>query len=220
MVGYFSLSILGLALTVSACRNAAPNVSQPHLTQVTRAGAVDSTVTPRPRNSASRGVRYYMCGGDFSHLPASGMILVDLRLRSKNENRVPADEDVRAVTALGGKVLHRFNVAVIRVEIDATTLPKIVGEKGMADYVLNVPNPRLYDVPVQIFFTRPITEADRTALQRVGVTEIGQVPTRPILYATAPDRALPEIQRIPGVEFARARALGCGSDLKKQGRSR
>jgi hypothetical protein len=219
MVGYFSLSILGLALTVSACRNAAPNVSQPPLTQVPRAGAVDSTVTPRP-HTASRGVRYYMCGGDFSHLPASGMILVDLRLRSKNENRVPADEDVRAVTALGGTVLHRFNVAVIRVEIDATTLPKIVGEKGMADYVLNVPNPRLYDVPVQIFFTRPITEADRTALQRVGVTEIGQVPTRPILYATAPDRALPEIQRIPGVEFARARALGCESDFKKQGRSR
>ena len=219
MVGYFSLSILGLALSASACRNAAPDVSQPPRTQVPRAGAVDSPVTPTPRNSASRGVRYYMCGGDFSHLPASGMILVDLRLRSKNENRVPADEDVRAVTALGGTVLHRFNVAVIRVEIDATTLPKIVGEKGMADYVLNVPNPRLYDVPVQIFFTRPITEADRTALQRVGVTEIGQVPTRPILYATAPDRALPEIQRIPGVEFARARALGCGSDLKKQGRS-
>jgi hypothetical protein len=147
------------------------------------------------------------------------MVLVDLRLHSKNENRVPTDEDVRAVNAVGGSVLHRFNVAVIRVEIDAATLPKIVGEKGMADYVISVPDPRLHDVPVQIFFTRPITEADRTALQRVGVAEIGQVPTRPILYATAPDRAVPEIQRIPGVEFARARALGCASDLKKRRRS-
>jgi hypothetical protein len=138
---------------------------------------------------------------------------VDLRLRSKNDNRVPTDEDLRAVDAIGGTVLHRFNVAVIRVEIDATTLPRIVGQKGIADYVLNVPDPRVYEVPVQIFFTRPITEGDRAALQRVGVTEIGQVPTRPILYATAPDRALPEIQRIPGVEFARARALVCESDF-------
>lgn len=219
MFGYLSLSILGLALSAGACRSSAPEVLQPARRQVPGADAVDSTVTPSPRNSASRGDRYFMCGGDFSHLPASGMVLVDLRLRSQNENRVPTDEDVRAVTALGGTVLHRFNVAVIRVEIDATTIPKIVGEKGMADYVLSVPNPRLYDVPVQIFFTRPITEADRAALQRVGVSEIGQVPTRPILYATAPDRALPEIQRIPGVEFARARALFCASDLKKQGRS-
>jgi hypothetical protein len=147
------------------------------------------------------------------------MVLVDLRLRSKNENRVPTDDDVRAVTALGGSVLHRFNVAVIRIEVDAATLPKIVGEKGMADYVLNVPDPSLYDVPIQIFFTRPITEADRMALQRVGVTEIGQVPNRPILYAIAPDRALPEVQRSPGVEFARARALGCASELKKRRRS-
>jgi hypothetical protein len=216
MFGYFSISILGLALSAGACRNSAPDVSQPARTQVPGADAVDSRVTPTPRNSASRGGRHYMCGGDFSHLPGSGMVLVDLRLRSKNENRVPTDEDVRAVTALRGTVLHRFNVAVIRVEIDATVLPKIVGDKGMADYALNVPNPRLYEVPLQIFFTRPITEADRTALQRVGVSEIGQVPNRPILYATAPDRALPEIQRIPGVEFARARALGCASELKKR----
>ena len=219
MFGYFSLSILGLALSAGACRNSAPDVSQPPRTEVPRADAVDSPVTPTPRNSAFRGGRYYMCGGDFSHLPASGMVLVDLRLRSENENRVPTDEDVRAVTALGGTVLHRFNVAVIRVEIDATMLPTIVGEKGMADYALSVPNPRLYEVPVQIFFTRPITEADRTALQRVGVSDIGQVPTRQILYATAPDRALPEIQRIPGVEFARARALFCASELKKRPRS-
>lgn len=213
MFGYFSLSILGLALSAGACRNAAPEVSQPPRNQVPRAAAVDSPVTPSPPDSASPGVRYYMCGGDFSHLPSSGRIVVDLRLRSKNENRIPTDEDVRAVTAIGGTVLHRFNVAAIRVEIDATTLPRIVGQKGIADYALNVPDPRVYDVPVQIFFTRPITEADRAALQRVGVSEIGQVPTRPILYATAPDRALPEIQRIPGVEFARARALLCESDF-------
>ena len=134
-----------LALTAGACRNLAPDVSQPARKEVPRADAVDSPVTPNPPDSASRGVRYYMCGGDFSHLPASGMVLVDLRLRSRNDNRVPTDEDVRVVTALGGTVLHRFNVAVIRVEIDATMLPKIVGEKGIADYALSVPNPRLYD---------------------------------------------------------------------------
>ena len=154
-----------------------------------------------------------MCGGNFSHVPTSGRIVVDLRLRSKNENRIPTDEDVRAVTALGGTVLHRFNVAVIRVEIDAAALPQIVGYKAMADYAMNVPDPRVYDVPVQIFFTREISEDDRAALRRVGVSEIGKVPTRPILYATAPDRAVPEIQRIPGVEFARARALSCESDF-------
>lgn len=213
MFGYYSRSILGLAMSASACENASPGASQLPRSQRPQGDSVNSAVTAQPPNSAARDVRYYMCGGNFSHLPKWGRVVVDLRLRSKNDNRLPTDEDVRAVTALGGAVLHRFNVAVIRVEIDATMLPSIVGEKGVADYVLNVPDPRLYDVPVQIFFTRPITEADRTALQRFGVSEIGQVPVRPILYATAPDRALPQVQRISGVEFARARALSCEHDF-------
>lgn len=178
-----------------------------------RADAANSPVTPPPTDSASRGVRYFMCGGDFSRLPTSGRVIVDLRLRSKNENRIPTNEDVRAVTALGGNVLHRFNVAVVRVEIDAATLPRIVGEKGLADYALNVPDSGVYDVPFQIFFARAITQADRAALRRLGMSDIGQHPTRPILSATAPDRSLPEIQRIPGVEFARAQAFSCESDF-------
>ena len=213
MFGYFSLSILGLAVSASACRSAAPDASQPPRKQAPSADAVNSPVTPPLSESPSRDVRYFMCGGDFSHLPTSGRVVVDLRLRSKNENRIPTDDDIRAVTALGGTVLHPFNVAVIRVEIDAAALPQIVGDRGISDYALNVPDLSVYDVPVQIFFTRAITEADRAALRRVGVSEIGQVPTRPILYANAPDRSLPEIQRIPGVEFARARALSCESDF-------
>lgn len=62
-------------------------------------------------------------------------------------------------------------------------------------------------VQVQIYFTRAITEADRAALRRVGVSDIGQFLTRLILGTTAADGALPEIQRIPGVEFARAQAF-------------
>jgi hypothetical protein len=178
-----------------------------------RADAENAPVTLPPLDSPSRGVRYFMCGGDFSHLPTSGRVVVDLRLRSKNENRIPTDEDVRAVTALGGNVLHRFNVAVVRVEIEAATLPRIVGDKGIADYALNVPDLRVYNVPLQIFFARTITEADRAALRGLGVSDIGQHPTRPILSATAPDRSFPEIQRIPGIEFARARALSCESDF-------
>ncbi len=178
-----------------------------------RADTANPPATLPPPDAPSPGARYFMCGGDFSHLPTSGRVVVDLRLRSKNENRVPTDEDVRAAAALGGTVLHRFNAAVIRVEIDAAALPQIVGDNGVADYALNVPDPRVYDVPVQIYFTRRIIEADRAALRRVGVSEIGQHPTRPILYATAPDRALPEIQRMPGVDFARARALSCESDF-------
>jgi hypothetical protein len=194
MFGYFSLSILGLAVSASACGNAASVASQPPARQAHRGDTLVSPVTQPSPHTPSPGVRYYMCGGDFSHLPTSGRVVVDLRLRSKNDNRIPTDEDVRAVTALGGTVLHRFKVALIRVEIDAAALPRIVGDKGIADYALNVLDLRIYDVPLQIFFTRAITEADRAALQRLGVSEIGQVPTRPILYATAPDRALPEMQ--------------------------
>jgi hypothetical protein len=212
MFGYLTLSVFCLAVSASACRNTAPGESQPLHKQVLRADTVNSPTLSRP-DSRARVVRHYMCGGDFSHLPPSGRVIVDLRLRSKNENRIPTDEDVRAVTALGGTVLHRFNVAVIRVEIDVAALPRTIGDKGVADYALNTPDPSVYDVPVQIFFTRAITEGDRAALQGLGVSEIGQHPTRPNLSATAPDRALPEIQRIPGVEFARARALSCESDF-------
>jgi len=213
MSGYFVIPILALVVTTSSCGNAVPGASQPHRNRGPGADTVSSAVKPRLPDSAPHGVRYYMCGGNFSHVATSGRVVVDLRLRSTNENRIPTNEDVSAVTALGGTILHRFNVAVIRVEIDAGALPRIVSDKGIADYALNVPDPRAYDVPVQIFFARGITEDDRAALRRVGVSEMGQVPTRPILYATAPDQALPEIQRMPGVDFARARALACESDF-------
>lgn len=57
-------------------------------------------------------------------------IIVDLRLKSDSGNRQPSSEDVGAIAALGGTVLYRFNVAVLRASLDTAALRQLLGAKN------------------------------------------------------------------------------------------
>src|SRR5262245_66006453 len=65
---------------------------------------------------------------------AQRRLVMDLRLKSGNENRVPSSEDVAAVTAVGGNVLYRFHVEVLRVVVDSGAVRALFAERrGFGD---------------------------------------------------------------------------------------
>jgi hypothetical protein len=140
----------------------------------------------------------------------SAPTVVDLRLRSGNGNRVPSDADVSAVERVGGRVLHRFNVALLRVVLDTAGIVALTdGPEAIADVAAAVGDPADLSADVQVFYRRPITAEDEAAVTRLGGRRLNRAP-RPVLYAVMPDAAIPALGREPGVAFVRARALACG----------
>jgi hypothetical protein len=152
----------------------------------------------------------FVCGVDAGKITSS-IVVADLRLQSGNRNRLPSDIDVKRIEATGGTVLHRFNVALVRVRLDTGSLRQLVSPSGIADYATLVDDPHRYDASLQIFFSRPITNADMEALRQMNV-KASRIPVRPeILYARAEDGIIPQIEKTSGVAFVRARAMGCAS---------
>jgi hypothetical protein len=151
----------------------------------------------------------FVCGIDADKITAP-VVVVDLRLKSGNGNRVPSDTDVKRIEASGGRVLHRFNVALVRTRLDTNSLRQLVSPSGIAEYATLVDDPQNYEVNLQIFFSRPITSADLETLRRINV-KASPIPVRPeIAYARAEDSTILQIEQLPGVDFVRARAIGCG----------
>jgi hypothetical protein len=176
-----------------------------------------SPAAPTPAETSSRSLRpsvrpTFVCG-IFSDLVSGPLVVADLRLRSGNENRVPTDTDIERIQVTGGSVLHRFNVALVRARVDTASLRRLVSPSGIADYATLVTDANRFDASLQIFFSRPVTSRDLEALRNLKV-QAAPIPFRPnILYAMADDRIIPTIQKMPGVNFVRARAMACEADF-------
>lgn len=147
--------------------------------------------------------------------PAAERIVADIRLRSGDANRLPTEEDLQALRSAGARVLHVFNVAMVRVEIATDRIPTLIrGRSAIAEWAATVPDPASYEVELQIFFGRPAQEEDLRALEALGVRVLGGLGQRGVLYAVAPDAAVPQIAQLPRVTNVRAQAMACAQPLE------
>jgi hypothetical protein len=143
--------------------------------------------------------------------PATRRLTVDLALETGQLNRTPNVDDIRAVRAVGGKVLYQFRVALLRADLDTGAIRDLIdGPHAIANAAYTVPDTSKYYAYVQIFYKRAITHRDEDALGRLGLSDRLKMPIPVILTAT-PDSLIPLIAALPGVDFIRAesiRALG------------
>ncbi len=143
---------------------------------------------------------------------ARDSLVVDLRLRSGNGNRTPTADDERAVTELGGRVLYRFHVAVLRALVDTTALRALLGARnGLADVAYPVADTSQHDVRLQIFYRRATTLADDSILAGHGARGLFGPPRSRVVSATIADSLVPAIAQFPGVAFVRAQAMVCAT---------
>ena len=141
--------------------------------------------------------------------PINKRVMVDLSLHAGQFNRTPNADDVRAVEAAGGRVLHRFRVALVRAELDTGAVRALVSDSpGIADAAFTVPDSSKFDASVQIFYKSPITDHDEETLRQLGVYDVTRMPI-PVLLTAVPDSLIPRIAALPGVDFVRATAWGC-----------
>jgi len=121
-------------------------------------------------------------------LASGGRALVDIVFifapRTLEDSPAPVTESERdgLVESLGGRIVHRFHLPSVRAEIDLERLLELVtrgrGELDREIMVREVPNPERFDVAVSLFFTRPITDADRAWIASLG----GYIHPRPIIH--------------------------------------
>jgi hypothetical protein len=79
------------------------------------------------------------------------------------------------------------------------------------DAAYTVPDPSRFDANLQIFYTRPITDADEAAMRQLGASILWRNPTSypHVLQVRAADSLVPRIADVPGVQFVRALAVAC-----------
>jgi hypothetical protein len=139
-------------------------------------------------------------------------LVVDLRLRSEDARRPPSADDVRAVTVAGGTVLYRFNVAVLRADLDTAALRQLLDTRnGIADVAYPVGDLSRFDVLVQIFFRSDVRPADDSALAALARKPFS-IPSPPkprVVSITLADSLIPEARRLRGVSSVRAQAMVC-----------
>lgn len=153
----------------------------------------------------------YRCDRWTPYPPATSPVAVDLRLRTGIEDRSPSDREVQAVRAQGGKVLHVFNVSIVRVEADTTAIRQWVsGPDAIAERAAVVRETSALEVELEVIFSRTVTDADAAAVTQAGGTVLGRAPLRePALRVRAPDPVIPSLSRLPGVKSVRTSSIGC-----------
>lgn len=145
------------------------------------------------------------------------LVVVDLLLRAGQFNRVATAADSAAVAAAGGRVLHAFNVAALRVEVPAEGLLSLAtGPDGIAHAAYPVRDRDRHHVRVQVFFDRPATSADVRRVDQAGGSVRAGLPPLPLLSEvetpfsiTVADSLLARVEAVPGVASVRAEAVAC-----------
>ena len=162
----------------------------------------------------------FICGWQ-PRAPQAQRIIVDLLLYAGNSGRIPNADDIRAVEAAGGRVLYKFRVALLRVELDTGAVRALAaGPTAIANAAWAVHDTSKVDADVQIFYKRAITEGDKADLRRLGVRlgvwmwnidSIGESPDHRVIESLIPDSLIAPVAALPSVQFVRATGWACAA---------
>jgi hypothetical protein len=117
-----------------------------------------------------------------------------------------------AVQEAGGRVVHRFNVPVLRVEIRAGSIPGL----PKIDQALGVTDAGRHGIKEAVVtYSRTTTEADVQQLKALGGSEIHQLQSVDLIVATLPDASIPSVRRLGGVTEVGLEKHVCMDDFSR-----
>jgi len=144
----------------------------------------------------------YACDTWSSQPDLDALVLADL----SGESRANLESAVRRT---GGRVVHRFEVPLLRVAIRAGDIPRLPG----LDYAHGVTRPSRLDVPLLITYSRPVTESDTRKLLDAGALEafyLGNFGGH-LVSALVPDASIPRVRRLDGITHLRQGVVFCST---------
>ena len=150
------------------------------------------------------------CGGDwYPGVPPATRTVVDVRLAEDGRATAPSVGHVFAVRRAGGRIVHRFNVAMVRAEIDVAAVPRLFGPNGVANYVETVRDMSRRNVTLIVFLSRDLTDADVAAVESLGARVLSRLDALEGYIVEVPDEAIPAVRALPGVQSVGADSYLC-----------
>lgn len=133
-------------------------------------------------------------------------VLVDLFF--PGEGTGPTPQQVLAVQARGGRVMHRFHVPAVRAYVDRDELVRLARAPIHA-FALSVPQPRRYDVQVLVSHEAGRGDEAAALVRALGGRIVHDLVTMDLLAAELPDRSLPALRAAPAVRRVDAAGIAC-----------
>lgn len=133
-------------------------------------------------------------------------------LNSTKGGLPPSDEQRHVILALGGTIVHQFQVPIIRAIFPINNVPRLFGSRTTRpNYLRGISDPTDLNVSAAIGYTRAITVSDTAYLRALGV-QINHVFSFPAIQATLPDSAVGLLRARPEVQYVEAGGIGCVTD--------
>ena len=171
---------------------------------VSCAFALRASAAPAEKASSSRTVFQYACGQWIPEEPKPAQALFDvLFFRSGSDaDDGPSQAQLDAITNLGGKIVHEYNVQMVRARLRIDTVGSL-----QASFVRSAKKPHEHTVDALIGMNVPLSDEDRDFLQDVGAIVLAEDGS--VVNALVPDEAIPAIRARGGVRFLEANRLRC-----------
>jgi hypothetical protein len=142
------------------------------------------------------------------NVPAGTRVIADVPFdEPENSKRMPSESDKAIVRALGGRVLHVFNVPMLRIEIDTSAIPALLYRLN-ARILLPVADTSKRDVITNIFYNGPARPEDSARVAALGVRMSGSRFSR-MISVVAADSIIPAIRKLPYVVWVRPMSGAC-----------
>lgn len=136
--------------------------------------------------------------------------LVDLRTHSQTVDGRPTAEAIGTITAAGGRIVHVYNVPIVRADIDLRRAASLVDlARGPVINAKTVTDPAVFDVTIIVSVSHPLTEADLESVRALGGTITFAYQTLPGYAARVSDRVVPAIRALAGVKSLEADGTAC-----------
>jgi hypothetical protein len=142
-------------------------------------------------------------------VPPTERTVVDFHFGS--DGSTPSAAQVAAIEQAGAVVVHRFNVPILRAEIDVAAVPALIGwpPRGVAYYAVTVPDLSRREVVLIVFVSHDLTDADITAVQAIGGRIRHRYETLDGYSVEIDDDAVPLVRALPGVQVVSKNGIGC-----------
>ena len=131
-------------------------------------------------------------------------------LNSTKGGPPPSAEQRHMILALGGTIVHEFQLPIIRAILPTRNVPRLFASRTAgSDHLAGVSDPTDLTVYAAIGYTRAITAADTTYLQALGV-HIQEVMTSfPSVHATIPDSAVGVLRARAEIQYVEPFGAAC-----------
>jgi hypothetical protein len=154
------------------------------------------------------------CGGGWSPtVPPVQRTVLDVRVNDDGRATGPSPAHVRVVRSTGGRILHRFNVGMLRAEMDVEDVPRLfergTGEYAVANYVATVSDLSRRDVTLIVLLSRDLTDADIEAVESLGARVQSRLDALEGYIIDIDDAAIPQVRALPGVQTVGANSYLC-----------